>query len=124
MVKPGGTGRPAWVISATPAPLPPSRSRICALPSSKRKTHLCCPRGTRSRAVGLGVGRCPSERPARPVTTAPRSADAVRVVGFFAAVVFDVDFLGFALAAAVAFDVDVFGLVVRLLTAIGCSANE
>ena len=35
MVKPGGTGRPALVISATPAPLPPSRSRIVALPSAE-----------------------------------------------------------------------------------------
>ena len=32
----GGTGSPALVISATPAPLPPSRSRIWALPSLKR----------------------------------------------------------------------------------------
>src|SRR5580704_15082796 len=40
MVNPGGTGSPARVISATPAPLPPSRSRIEALPSSKRYTHL------------------------------------------------------------------------------------
>src|ERR1700680_3274193 len=39
MVNPGGTGRPARVISATPAPLPPSRSRIDASPSSKRYTH-------------------------------------------------------------------------------------
>src|SRR5262249_23934180 len=36
----GGTGSPAFVISATPAPLPPSRSRILALPSEKRYTHL------------------------------------------------------------------------------------
>src|SRR5262245_31612602 len=40
MVKPGGTGSPALVISATPAPLPPSRSRILALPSEKRYTHF------------------------------------------------------------------------------------
>src|SRR5579883_877677 len=40
MVKPGGTGRPALVISATPAPLPPSRSRIFALPSLNKYTHL------------------------------------------------------------------------------------
>src|SRR3981081_4553848 len=40
MVKPGGTGSPALVISATPAPLPPSRSRIEALPSSNRYTHF------------------------------------------------------------------------------------
>src|SRR5437879_8153639 len=52
MVKPGGTGRPARVISATPAPLPPRRSRIAALPSSNRYTHLCV-RGRRARPSGL-----------------------------------------------------------------------
>ncbi|MNY17958.1 hypothetical protein D3C86_1513070 [compost metagenome] len=36
MVKPGGTGRPARVISARFAPLPPKRSRMVASPSSKR----------------------------------------------------------------------------------------
>src|SRR3954469_12926856 len=44
MVKPGGTGRPRLAISARLAPLPPSRSRICALPSAlpspKVYTHL------------------------------------------------------------------------------------
>src|SRR5262245_51582408 len=44
MVKPGGTGMPARVISAAPAPLPPRRSRICAEPSRNRYTHLCLPR--------------------------------------------------------------------------------
>ena len=33
-VKPGGTGSPAFVISARPAPLPPSRSRIERSPSA------------------------------------------------------------------------------------------
>jgi hypothetical protein len=33
IVNPGGTGSPAFVISATPAPLPPSSARIPALPS-------------------------------------------------------------------------------------------
>src|SRR5205807_9644686 len=55
MVKPGGTGRPARVISATPAPLPPRRSRILALPSSKRQTHLAPrARARPSAAVRLG----------------------------------------------------------------------
>src|SRR5215831_6439986 len=44
MVKPGGTGSPSCAISARPAPLPPSRLRIDALPSArpspKLKTHL------------------------------------------------------------------------------------
>src|SRR5258708_4031624 len=44
MVKPGGTGRPRLAISARLAPLPPSRSRMLALPSAlpspKVKTHL------------------------------------------------------------------------------------
>src|SRR3981081_830173 len=34
MVKPGGTGRPAFVISASPAPLPPRTSFILPLPSA------------------------------------------------------------------------------------------
>src|SRR3990170_561306 len=34
IVKPGGTGRPALVISARPEPLPPSRSFIVRLPSA------------------------------------------------------------------------------------------
>src|SRR5919198_542333 len=38
MVKPGGTGRPMLVISARFAPLPPSRSRMVALPSRNRYT--------------------------------------------------------------------------------------
>src|SRR6478735_6772460 len=43
MVKPGGTGRPALVISARPAPLPPRSSFILplpsALPSPKKNTY-------------------------------------------------------------------------------------
>ena len=34
VVKPGGTGTPIRFISARLAPLPPSASRICALPSA------------------------------------------------------------------------------------------
>src|ERR1700676_3053742 len=34
MVNPGGTGSPALVISASPEPLPPSRSFMCRLPSA------------------------------------------------------------------------------------------
>src|SRR4051812_26368680 len=44
MVKPGGTGSPRLAISARFAPLPPSRSRISALPSAlpspNVNTHL------------------------------------------------------------------------------------
>src|SRR3954467_5040551 len=40
MVKPGGTGRPALVISARPAPFPPRRSRRDAFPSRKSQTHF------------------------------------------------------------------------------------
>src|SRR3954462_2460225 len=44
MVKPGGTGRPRFAISARLAPLPPSRSRMSALPSAlpspNVNTHL------------------------------------------------------------------------------------
>ncbi|MNS58100.1 hypothetical protein D3C72_910070 [compost metagenome] len=51
MVKPGGTGSPALVISARLAPLPPSRSFIEALPSAKRYTRLV----SRASLVGTGV---------------------------------------------------------------------
>src|ERR1700753_3130894 len=66
MVKPGGTGRPRLAISARLAPLPPSRSRISALPSAlpspKGDTHL--PGGPATAAglfaaglaAGFGVG--------------------------------------------------------------------
>src|SRR2546423_3409518 len=44
MVKPGGTGRPRFAISARLAPLPPSKSRMSALPSARPSpnvnTHL------------------------------------------------------------------------------------
>src|SRR6202795_771808 len=44
IVKPGGTGRPAFVISARPAPLPPRTSFIFPLPSAlpppKKYTYL------------------------------------------------------------------------------------
>src|SRR5437588_13092739 len=44
IVKPGGTGKPALVISARPAPLPPSRSFMLRLPSAflfpKKKTYF------------------------------------------------------------------------------------
>src|ERR1700694_2506516 len=44
MVKPGGTGSPRLAISARLAPLPPSRSRMSALPSAlpspNVNTHL------------------------------------------------------------------------------------
>ncbi|OGS48657.1 MAG: hypothetical protein A3K68_06365 [Euryarchaeota archaeon RBG_16_68_13] len=36
IVKPGGTGRPSRVISASPAPFPPRRSRIEPFPSSNK----------------------------------------------------------------------------------------
>src|SRR5436189_11268 len=35
MVKPGGTGRPRFAISASPAPLPPRMSRMAAEPSAR-----------------------------------------------------------------------------------------
>ena len=44
IVKPGGTGTPILVISASSQPLPPSRSRIAldpsALPPAKEYTYL------------------------------------------------------------------------------------
>src|SRR5688572_16434171 len=40
MVSPGGTGSPALVISARPAPFPPRRSRSDAFPSRKSQTHF------------------------------------------------------------------------------------
>ena len=35
IVKPGGTGNPKLLISASPAPFPPRRSRIPVLPSAR-----------------------------------------------------------------------------------------
>src|SRR5689334_16737767 len=35
MVKPGGTGKPRFAISASPAPLPPRMSRMAAVPSAR-----------------------------------------------------------------------------------------
>src|SRR6266567_6600149 len=47
MVKPGGTGKPRFAISARPAPLPPRRLRISARPSAfplpKLYTHFVSP---------------------------------------------------------------------------------
>src|SRR6266496_3016962 len=55
MVNPGGTGRPALVISARPAPLPPSRSFISrfpsALPLPKKYTYF--PRLFRGARTGV-----------------------------------------------------------------------
>src|SRR5262249_43988283 len=58
MVKPGGTGRPRFAISARPAPLPPSRSRMPARPSAlplpKLSTHfafVCLAAALRGRAL-------------------------------------------------------------------------
>src|SRR4051794_6937615 len=63
MVKPGGTGRPRLAISARLAPLPPSRSRISALPSAlpspNVNTHLPALAATGAALVGaalLGAG--------------------------------------------------------------------
>src|SRR6188768_4049965 len=44
MVKPGGTGNPALVISARPEPFPPSRSFMVRLPSALPlpKKYTCC----------------------------------------------------------------------------------
>jgi hypothetical protein len=74
IVKPGGTGSPALVISARPDPFPPSRSFIVrspsALPSPKKYTYLLA----RGFFVGTAVFLCATGRvfatvdfpPARP----------------------------------------------------------
>src|SRR5438128_5737422 len=55
IVNPGGTGNPALVISARPAPLPPSRSFISRLPSAlplpKKYTYF--PRLFRAARTGV-----------------------------------------------------------------------
>src|SRR6266849_6003607 len=57
MVNPGGTGSAALVISARPAPLPPSRSfispRPSALPFAKRYTYLVAIRISRLESDAL-----------------------------------------------------------------------
>ena len=45
IVNPGGTGSPTRLISARPAPFPPSTSRMEALPSSKSIVHVNSVRG-------------------------------------------------------------------------------
>src|SRR6266478_3652161 len=59
MVKPGGTGSPRFAISARLAPLPPSRSRICALPSAlpppKAYTHLAAGAWARAGLMAEGL---------------------------------------------------------------------
>src|SRR5688500_8009903 len=93
MVNPAGTGRPALVISARLAPLPPSRSRIerspSALPSPKKYTCFFArePRGRA--AVDLGAARrgaafAPRLATRAIVFTARASAAAGRRVVFFA----------------------------------------
>src|SRR5579883_1109409 len=52
MVKPGGTGRPARVISASPAPFPPSSSFISPEPCSKNQIAL---RAEAADCVGASV---------------------------------------------------------------------
>src|SRR3954447_13826303 len=59
MVNPGGTGRPALVISARFAPLPPRRSRWFASPSRKRETQRVAVAATVSSFVGSSSARCP-----------------------------------------------------------------
>src|SRR3954469_2164218 len=58
MVKPGGTGRPRLAISARLAPLPPSKSRISALPSAlpspNVNTHLPALAATGAALLGAG----------------------------------------------------------------------
>src|SRR3979411_1330196 len=61
MVKPGGTGSAAFVISARPAPLPPSSSFILPLPSAlpapKKKTYCVPACGCMAALVsGLEIG--------------------------------------------------------------------
>src|SRR4029450_4718250 len=58
MVKPGGTGSPAFVISARPDPLPPSRSFMFRLPSAfpAPKKYTCF------RDLGFGVRDFPAAR--------------------------------------------------------------
>src|ERR1700758_4849632 len=55
MVKPGGTGKPKFAISASPAPLPPRMSRMAAVPSArplpKEYTHR-----SSAGTVGRGSG--------------------------------------------------------------------
>src|SRR5208282_6549539 len=57
IVNPGGTGRPRFVISANPAPLPPRTSFIFPLPSAlpppKEYTYLVAPGFAALISVGL-----------------------------------------------------------------------
>src|ERR1700716_625901 len=60
MVEAGGTGKPRLAISARLAPLPPSRSRMLALPSAlpspKVKTHLPAFAASAASFIAAGFG--------------------------------------------------------------------
>src|SRR5579862_167557 len=67
MVKPGGTGSPRLLISASPAPLPPNNSRIAprpsAAPAPKRYTHFVIGRSSLDlREIGHLVHHRPDAR--------------------------------------------------------------
>src|SRR6266699_5903351 len=55
MVNPGGTGRPSRPISASPAPLPPSKSTSSLPPSAKSYTYFRAVVDRARWGVGRGV---------------------------------------------------------------------
>src|SRR5580765_7787706 len=77
IVNPGGTGRPALVISARPEPLPPSRSFMFRLPSAfpPPKKYTCF------RDLGFGVRDLPAGRFALAFFAIQRSGIKSFVVG-------------------------------------------
>src|SRR5258708_6153904 len=97
MVNLGGTGSPARVISATPAPLPPSRSRIEALPSSKEYTHFAV-RGRRAAAAAFFFGTLVAA--ARRVAVAVCAVTAALAAGFAAFALLDLEVVRTAMASS------------------------
>src|SRR4029077_12053995 len=79
IVKPGGTGRPAFVISARPAPLPPRTSFILpfpsALPPPKKYTNL---------TSGLLLVLTSTALSGRVVVAINKSFTVSGILGFFA----------------------------------------
>ena len=85
IVKPGGTGRPSFVISARFAPLPPSRNFCSLEPSSKAYTYFTrvsreCSRRTgektslpRPPPPAASASRVPGRQPSTTIVRANRS---------------------------------------------------
>src|SRR5450631_550759 len=125
MVKPGGTGRPRLAISASLAPLPPSRSRRPALPSAlpspNVNTHL--PDFAASAAglvaavllTGFGAGLAGLFFRALRAVAGGAALARAGTDGFDFAAIFSAIFLGLATALAMTADIRKEGKKMRAI---------